>query len=225
VFDYVLLLGCISFVTFTGYLQYQYHPLGTNYGLVTFITMLVLFFAAYYFDHLGILSIAIANLALWMGVSVTPKELLSKYDFDSGAIIYTYLILGVLLLVLAYATQKLHFKNHFKFSYQHYGVHITFIILLAGYFHFYDTPAAALWMLGVFALAGFIYLDSYRNKSFYFLLLVILYCYFAVTALAIRLIMLSPGDGSIYLLFLYFIASGAGLIFLLMNLNKKIKSA
>ena len=225
VFDYVLLLGCISFLTFTGYLQYQYHPFGTNYSLATFIPMLVLFFTAYYFDHLGILSMAIANLALWMGVSVTPRELLTKYDFDSETIIYTYLLLGVLLLVLAYATQKLHFKKHFKFSYQHYGVHITFIILLAGYFHFYDSFAAALWMLGVFGLAGLVYFDGYRNKSFYFLLLVTLYSYFAVSSLVVRGLMQSNEGEGIYIMLLYFIASGAGVAVWLINLNKKIKSA
>jgi hypothetical protein len=225
IFNYTLLLGCISFVTFTGYLQYQYQAFGTNYGMATFVPMVVLFFVAYYFDHLGILSMAIANLALWMGVSVTPRELLTKYDFDNETIIYTYLILGVLLLVLGYASQKLDFKGHFKFSYHNYGVHVTFIILLAGYFHFYDSAAATLWMLGVFALAGFMYYDSYRNKSFYFLLLVILYSYFAISSLVARGLMHANGADGIYLMLLYFITSGAGLLILLMNLNKKIKSA
>src|ERR1700754_4252062 len=96
-FDYVLLLGSISFLTFVGYLQFAYKVFGTNYGLATLIPMLVLFFVAYYFDHLGILNMAIANLAIWMGVSVTPKQLLLNSDFDSETIIYTYLILGILL--------------------------------------------------------------------------------------------------------------------------------
>lgn len=224
VFDYTLLLGCISLVTFTGYMQYQYQVFGTNYGMATFVPMVALFFVAYYFDHLGILSMAIANLALWMGVSVTPRELLTKYDFDSETVIYTYLILGVLLLVLGYASQRLDFKSHFKFSYHNYGVHVTFIILLAGYFHFYESAMAAFWMLGVFAIAGLIYYDGYRNKSFYFLLLVILYSYFAATCLVARALMRSTEDSSIYLLLMYLITSGAGVLLFLMSLNKKIKS-
>ncbi|MEO6850479.1 MAG: DUF2157 domain-containing protein, partial [Mucilaginibacter sp.] len=71
-FDYILLLACISFITFVGYLQFEYKVFGINYGLATLIPMLVLFFMAYYFDHLGILNMAIANLAIWLGVSVTP---------------------------------------------------------------------------------------------------------------------------------------------------------
>ncbi|HTE01079.1 MAG TPA: DUF2157 domain-containing protein [Mucilaginibacter sp.] len=224
-FDYILLLGCISFITFVGYLQFEYKVFGLNYGLATLIPMLVLFFAAYYFDHLGILNMAIANLAIWMGVSVTPKRLLLDSDFDSETIIYTYLILGVLLLAGAYATQHFSFKKHFKFSYQHYGVHVTFIALLAGYFHNYDSMLSAIFILAVFGLAFFIYKDAFKNKSFYFLLLVVLYSYIAISSLVIRLFMQTGDIGAIYLMLLYFIGSGIGLIFLLINFNKKLKTA
>ena len=223
-FDYVLLLACISFVTFVGYLQFEYKAFGLNYGLATLVPMLVLFFAAYYFDHLGILNMAIANLAIWMGVSVTPKQLLLNSDFDSETIIYTYLLLGIILVAEAYATQHFNFKKHFKFSYQHYGVHVTFIALLAGYFHYYDSFFAVIWMLGLFLFAFLIYRDAFTNKSFYFLLLVILYSYIAVSSLVIRVLILNADIGAISLLCMYFIGSAIGLIFLLVNLNKKLKA-
>jgi hypothetical protein len=224
-FDYVLLLACISFVTFVGYLQFEYKAFGTNYGLATLIPMLVLFFVAYFFDHLGILNMAIANLAIWMGVSVTPKELLLHSDFNSETIIYTYLLLGVLLLVGGYATQQFNFKKHFKFSYQHYGVHITFITLLAGYFFYYSSALWVLFIIGVGALAWFIYSDAFKNRSFYFLLLVILYSYIAISSLVVRVLILMQDEGALYLMMLYFISSAIGLIFVLINLNKKIKAA
>lgn len=224
-FDYILLLACISFVIFVGYLQFEYKAFGTNYGLATLIPMLVLFFVAYYFDHLGILNMAIANLAIWMGVSVTPKQLLLNSDFDSETIIYTYLVLGIILISGAYATQHFNFKKHFKFSYQHYGVHVAFISLLAGYFHYYNSAIAMLWMLGIAALAFLIYRDAEKQRSFYFILLVILYSYVALCSLVVRLFTLDGNEGMIALLFLYFIASAIGLIFLLINLNKKFKTA
>jgi hypothetical protein len=223
-FDYVLLLGSISFLTFVGYLQFEYKVFGTNYGLATLIPMLVLFFVAYYFDHLGILNMAIANLAIWMGVSVTPKQLLLNSDFNSETIISTYLVLGVMLLAGAYATQYFNFKKHFKFSYQHYGVHIAFIALLAGYFHYYDSPLCALWMLVLFATAFFIYRDAVKSNSFYFLLLVILYSYVAVSSLAVRVSLLA-GDGVLTLAPIYFMGSAVGLIILLIRLNKKLKAS
>ena len=224
-FDYLLLLACLSFVIFVGYLQFEYKAFGTNYNLATLIPMLVLFFAAYLFDHLGVLNMAIANLAVWMGVSVTPKELLLNGDFNSETIIYTYLALGIILLLSAYATQKADLKKHFKFSYQHYGIHVTFIILLAGYFHYYDSPIAALWMFGLFLLAFLMYRDSFKNKSFYFLLLVVLYSYVAISCLITRLLIRADDTGGIALLLLFYIASGVGLIFLLIDLNKKLKAA
>jgi hypothetical protein len=224
-FDYVLLLACISFVTFVGYLQFEYTAFGTNYGLATLTPMLVLFIVAYYFDHLGILNMAIANLAVWMGVSVTPKELLLFKDFDSQTIIYTYLLLGILLLAGAYATQHFNFKKHFKFSYRHYGTHVTFITLLAGYFFYYDSAIGFIWMLGVGALAWFTYNDAFKNRSFYFSLLAILYSYIAVSSLVVRVLILMKDTGALYLMMLYFIGSAIGLIFVLINLNKKIKAA
>jgi len=224
-FDYILLLASTSFLIFVGYLQYQYNVFGSHYGMATFIPMLVLFFIAYYFDHLGILNMAIANLAVWMGVSVTPKQLLLNYDFDSEKIIYAFLLLGILLIAAAWLTQRINFKKHFKFSYQHYGVHAAYISLLAGYFHFYQFPAAFIWILGVALLSFIIYRDAFKNKSFYFLLLVVLYSYIAVSSLVVRAFISINDIAAVYLLFIYFIASGISLIFLLINLNKKLKGA
>jgi hypothetical protein len=225
-FDYILLLGSISMVTFVGYLQFQYNVFGNNYGMATFIPMLALFFIAYYFDHLGILSMAIANLALWMGVSVTPKKLLAYGTFDNKEIIFTYVLLGAMLLLAAYLTQRFDIKKHFKFSYYHYGVHVVFISLLAGYFEYYSSSYYLLWMAALFALAIYIYLDAYKDKSFYFILLAILYSYFAFGCLMCRLMFFTADStGGAELLFLGFILSAIGLIFLIININKKLKTA
>ena len=224
-FDYILLLACTSMLIFVGYLQFEYKVFGTNYGMATFIPMLALFFIAYYFDHLGILSMAIANLAVWMGVSVTPKQLLLNSDFNSETIIYTYLVLGIVLIAAAYASQQIRFKKHFKFSYQHYGIHVAYVALLAGYFHFYDSIIAAVWMLGVLLLSFFTYTDAFKNKSFYFMLLVVLYSYIALSSLIVRAFISMNDIGGVYLVLFYFIGSGVGLILLLINLNKKLKAA
>src|SRR5258708_27887814 len=69
-FDYILLLGCLSLLIFLGYLQYAYGVFGDAYGLATFIPMVILFVTAYFFDHGGVLSLAITNLAAWAGISI-----------------------------------------------------------------------------------------------------------------------------------------------------------
>lgn len=224
-FDYILLLGCLSFLSFVGYLQFQYTVFGTNYGMATFIPMVMLFYIAYQFDHLGILAMGITNMAIWMGVSVTPKQLLLNTDFNSQTVILTYLFLGLLLLLAAHLSTHFNFKKHFRFTYQHFGVHLSFISLLAGYFFYYGSGLSFLFIITLFALAFYIYKNALKHHSFYFLLLVVLYAYIAVSSLVVRMLFTMKDDASITLSFMYFIASAIAIIFLLINLNKKIKAA
>lgn len=224
-FDYILLLGAVSFLIFTGYLQYQYNVFGSNYGLATFIPMLVLFYLAYDFDHIGILNMAIVNLGIWMGVSVTPKNLLLSYTFDSQSIILTYFGFSLLLLAGAWLTQKFKVKPHFKFSYYHYGMHVCIISLLAGYFYNYDSGFCMLYMLGAFTFMIVIYRDSFKQKNLYFLVCISLYAYFAISALVTRFFIKMPDEGAFTLLLFYFIGSAIGFVFFLINLNKKLKAA
>ncbi|MES2807783.1 MAG: DUF2157 domain-containing protein [Bacteroidota bacterium] len=221
-FDYLLLLGTLCFLIFIGYLQFEYKVFGDRYGMATFIPMLVLFYIAYDFDHIGILNMAIANLGLWLGISVTPKKLLKLFDFDSQTLTYTYLGFGLLLLAFGWATKHFDIKKHFKFSYQHYGVHVSFIAMLSGYTVHYDNGFAWLWLMGVFALGYVIYRDAMEHHSFYFLLLTVLYSYIALSCLVMRGLMSS---GAIELIMMYFITSSIGLVSLLIYLNKKLKAA
>ena len=82
-----------------------------------------------------------------------------------------------------------------------------------------------LWMLALFAIAWVIFRDAFKNHSFYFLLLVVLYSYVAVSSLVVRVMLLAEDEGALYLTMLYFIGSAIGLIFLLINLNKKLKAS
>ncbi|PAW95033.1 DUF2157 domain-containing protein [Mucilaginibacter sp. MD40] len=225
-FDYILLLGSILMVTFFGYIQYQYNLFGNNYNLAALIPMVILFFVAYRFDHLGILSMAITSLAVWMGISVTPKTLLLIGDFNSLTLIYTYLLLGCILLAAAWLTERFQFKKHFRFSYQNYGTHVTFIALLAGFFHFFEHAYALIWATVILSLAGYLYRDAYKNHSFYFILTSVLYGYIALCGLSIRILELFAikDIGGFYLLLLLIISSTIGLIFFLINTYKNLKS-
>jgi hypothetical protein len=220
-FDYLLLLGTLSMLIFVGYVQFQYNVFGTSYSLATFIPMVLLFYIAYDFDHIGILNMAITNLGIWLGVSVTPKKLLLYKTFDSDTIIYTYLGFGFLLLFFGWATKRLDIKKHFKFSYQHYGVHISFITLLSSYFFYYQNSLSWIWLVAVFALAYVIYRDAMEHRSFYFLLLTVLYSYVALSSLVFSGL---RWTNSIELLMIYFIISSIALVVLLIHLNKALKA-
>jgi len=224
-FDYVLLLACLCFVTFIGYLQYQYHFFGNRFGLVTFIPMLVLFFSAYYFDHLGILSLAITNLCAWAGIAVTPMRILQDNDFSSNTIIYTGLVMGIGLIVTGLITRARQIKPRFAFTYTNFGMHILFISVLAGMFLF--TMVYLLWFALLGGVVFYFYREALRTKSFYFLLVLTLYSYIGLSYVIIRILFftLNTDVGGIYLSFMYFIGTAVGLIFFLIRMNKKIKAA
>lgn len=223
-FDYILLLGCLTFVSFIAYLQFQYTFFGTAYGLATFIPMVVLFFSAYYFDHLGILSLAITNLAAWAGIAVTPLRILKENDFSSGRLIYTGLALGVLLVLMGLLSERRNIKNHFEFTYTNFGTHILFVSGLAGLFVFDNIYP--LWFLLLLGMAWYFYRQAMKKRSFYFLLIITLYMYIALSYMVIRLLMLMRNAdlAPIYLGLLYFILSAIGLIRVLIKLNKKVKA-
>jgi hypothetical protein len=225
-FDYVLLLGTLSFLILVGYLQYQYKVFGSNYGLATAIPMLALFYIAYDFDHIGILNMAIANLGVWMGVTATPRHLLAAGTFNSQSIIFTYLAFGLLLLAAAWLTQKFIIKRHFKFTYEHYGIHAASVALLAGYFFNYDEGLSFLWLLGALGLSVGIYLDSFGEKGYYFALLSVLYGYFSTSCIVFRILSLDTvGKGILALGMMYMTLSAVGVIFLLTSTYKKFKAA
>lgn len=222
-FDYILLLGSLTFVSFVAYLQYQYNVFGNRYGLATFIPMVVLFVTAYYFDHLGILSLAITNLAAWFGLTVTPMHMLEANDFDDSRIIFTGLALGVLLIAAAYASQQRSFKAHFAFTYDNFGIHLMLLSSLAAMFHFEEQYL--LWFLLFAGLVFFSYQKAMRQKSFYFLLITTLYAYVGISYVVVRLLWYGSSDiGPVYIGLLYFISSGLGLIVFLIRSNKKLKA-
>lgn len=218
-FDYALLLGSLTFVTFIGYLQFQYTVFGTAYGLATFIPMLVLFFTAYYFDHLGILSMAITNLAAWAGIAITPMQVLSRNDFGDHTIIFTGMILGVVLMLLATLSAHKDLKKHFSFTYHNFGVNIFFIAGIAAMLAFEATYGA--WFLLIAAAGTAIFIRAFREKSFYFAMISILYVYIALSILIVRL--LDDTNSLEFSIPFYAIVSAITIIILLINLNKKLK--
>ncbi|MEO6733082.1 MAG: DUF2157 domain-containing protein [Ferruginibacter sp.] len=221
-FDYILLLGCCSFITFIAYLQFQYNVFGSRYGLATFFPMLLLFFCAYYFDHLGILSMAVVNLAAWVGITVTPLQILQSNDFNSSTIIFTGLALGTLLMLVAWASRKKRIKRHFEFTYANFGTHVLLISCLAAMIHF--SVVYLVWFLILMGLAYFFYLKAIKDKSFYFILIITLYTYIGVSYVIINLLSnFGSGIAAIYLGFLYFIVSGILMVLFLVRTNKKLK--
>lgn len=228
-FDYVLLLGCLLFVTFITYLQGAYTVFGYHYGTATFIPLVVLLFSAYFFDHIGVLSLAITNFAAWLGVNVSPYALLNGFSLDDVHLIHTGAFLGVGLILADFLSNRLNKKAHFGFTYRNFGTHVFLIACLAGMFSSgldkEGDNRYLLWFLFLAIGCWWFLKEAFRHKSFYFLLIVSLYAYVGLSYMVIRLLVSSHELDVIYLGILYFIASAIGLIVFLVKANKIIKHA
>ncbi len=221
-FDYILLMGCLLLLTFVGYLQFEYEIFGNRWGLATFIPMVLLFIAAYYFDHLGVLSLAIVNLAAWVGISVAPLQMLKENDFDNARLIYSGIVLGTLLVAVSFLSAIKNIKAHFYFTYKNFGCHILLISLLAAMFYF--EKYYLIWFLLLSVACFLFFKNAIKENSFYFLVITILYAYIGLSYVFMRLLFReNSADDSIYIATIYFILSGIGLIWLFIHYNKIIK--
>lgn len=206
-FDYMVLLGCFTFLILEGYLQYQYTFFGEKYGLATFIPMVLFFFVAYYFDHQGVLSIAITALGSWLGIAVTPAEIFQNNDFSSARLIYTGIVLGTALCGTAFLTEMNNIKKHFTFTYLNFGSHVLFIACLSGLMVL-KQEFLFIGLLAILTLLAIWY--AKQEKSFYFLIIAVVYAYWGVSYLIFQVEAFQSE-----LVFYYFIFSCGGIIFFL----------
>ncbi|NUO00279.1 MAG: DUF2157 domain-containing protein [Saprospiraceae bacterium] len=215
-FDYILLLGCLMFLVMEGYLQFQYQIFGERYGLVTFIPMVLFFTLAYFFDNRGVLSLAITALASWVGITLTPHELLSKNDFNSHTITNTGIAFGAFLCLVTFVGERLDIKKHFSLTYLNFGVHIGMIACLAGMIAL-DLPIIYFPLLCL-AVVFFLWYARTRG-SFYFLTVAVIYGYIGITYIIFN----SANWYDIEFYLFYFLFSCVGVILFLTNYKRFIK--
>jgi len=208
-YDYILLLGCLLFITFLGYLQWQYLIFGFRYGLATFIPACLLLVTAYRFDHLGVLTLGLTLFASWLGLSITPLELLRYNDFSSERIIYTGAMLALIFTAVAWLQHRENFKMNFVFTYIHFAAHLAGISCLAGIFQL-NTSIIWIPLLGMAMYALHRY--SKHEKSFYLLLVSLFYGYFGAGYLFVKLMSVMPEVIAVYASFALFIGSSMWLI-------------
>jgi len=221
-FDYVLLLGCLLLLTFAGYLQYRFHIFGSRWGLALFIPMVILFITAYYFDNLAVLSLAITNLAAWAGITIAPLQILQSNDFGNERIIYAGVILGAVLMLAAMLTKERNIKKHFAFTYKNFGVHIMLVSCIAGMFLF--KGVYLLWFVMLLLPCIYIFYTALSEPSLYFVVVSVLYAWFGVSyVITDALARIAVRMEGIYLILIYYIASGIGVVRVLMYYNKKLK--
>lgn len=219
--DFVLLLGCTSFLILEGYLQFQYDLFGSKYGLVTFFPAILFFFCAYFFDHRGVLSMAITAFASWVGVNIAPFKVLEKNDFSAPNFVFTAIVLGLVLSVIGLISEHKNLKKHFSFTYLLLGSNLTLIAALTGMISYGNWFIYAIITL-VLSVGLFFY--ARKTQSYIFLLMGTIYGYIALTYLLFKFAeAVDKGFVCMFAMY-YFLLSGVGVIVFLMKIKKILRT-
>lgn len=217
-FDYVVLLGCLLFISVLGYLQYQYELFNDGLGATTLVTAAIFFYTAYRFDHLGVLSLAVTALASFWGISVSPQKWYSSNFFETANLHITAMIFGAALATIAIALDRKMIKPHFTFTYINFCTLIYLTGALAAVFINYNSYGFYLLLLYA-GCAGAVYFAN-RNKSFLFLLYAFIFGYIGTTYFLTDFILQDP-----YLWFFYLVASCGGFVFFIVRYRNYFKRA
>ncbi|UOR04357.1 DUF2157 domain-containing protein [Hymenobacter aerilatus] len=215
--DYLLLLGCLLFLSLEGYLQAKYTFFSNRYGLATLLPALLFLPLAYRFDHRGVLSMAITALAAWVGLSVAPLSVFSN-QFLTAAICRAAIGLGMFLLLVAWQSEKRRLKPHFAYTYLLLGSNLLLASATAAMSQELLRPLVLLFLL-ILGVCAYLFLYARRTHSYLFMLLSVGYGYVAVTYGLFSLLEYTHGD-IVGLFIFYIICSVAGIVWFLANIQK-----
>lgn len=225
VLEYLVLAANILTCIFIGYLQFQYKPFGTYYGLATLVPTIVSFFCAYYFDNRSVLTIAITGLAAYVGFSVTPQDLLTSDFYSHQGLSYSAIVLGGLLILWTIYSSRIQLKTHFNLIYLTFALHMISIALISNLLDVFDW----IWFVFAFLLGAscfYFYKVSHEVKAISLFVFTIIYAYIGINIVLFRF--LEHIDFSeiweIFVLAIpaYFIGSIVLFIKLIKNFNKEI---
>lgn len=211
-FDYVLLLGCLLFVSVFGYLQFQFGFLENYARPASLITATLFFYCAYRFDHLGVLSLAITALTSFFGIVVSWNNL-DSFDHLKNV----GLVLSLLLAAAAVLIERRSIKPHFTFTYLNFCALIYFLSCFAGIFGGYRETYLP-YALALYVGVGLAVVVANWKKSFMFLLYGVVAGYIGTTYF-----LMDNADWDITAWLLYLIVSAGGIIYFIVSYRNYFK--
>lgn len=130
-YDYLVLTANILTGIFIAYLQYQYNVFGTRYGLATLVPTILYFISAYYFDHKGVLSLAVSGLFATVGFSTSPDSIMN-FEFSNDSVLgFSVLGIGIALILWTIYASRENLKKHFNATYLNFAFHLICIVSIA----------------------------------------------------------------------------------------------
>ena len=178
VFDYVVYLGCLSWSLGLAYLENRFHFLSGKWDLYLVVTAGLFFFVAYRFDNRFVLSLALASLAGWFGLTISHWPSHQDSTYRQSAMVYSVLV-GVAAGVL----QRLSLKPHFFGTYLNIAANVLFWTLLSGVF---QSEGYGVWLLALLAACGASLAWGIARRQFSFVAYAAVYGYVGVSSILIR---------------------------------------
>lgn len=213
-YDYVVLLGCLLFISVLGYLQFLFGFLDESIQEATLVTAILFFLIAYRFDHVAVLSLAITAFASFWGLRVSFQHWGASEIFSQDNLKVAALIFGLTVSLIAIILDRRKIKQHFTFTYLNFCSIIYFTGALAGVF---DSDNGIYILSTYIGCAGAVYF-AFQKKSFLFLLYAFVCGYIVTSYLLADLVLREP-----ILWFFYLIASCAGFVWFIIRFKNYFK--
>jgi hypothetical protein len=193
----------------------QYNVFDDGLGMTTLVTALFFFYAAYRFDHLGVLSLGITALASFWGISTSPQKWYSGNFFSDSSLHITALIFSAALATAAVVLDRRGIKPHFTFTYMNICCLMFLMAALSGMF--IEREIYGVYLLVLYAGCGITVYSANRRRSFLFLLYAFVAGYIGTTYLLTDVI------DEVGFWFLYFFGSCGGFIFFIIRYKNYFK--
>ena len=216
-FDYLLLLGCLLFVSIQGYIQFQYDAFSSSMEWNTLITAVFYFYAAYRYDHLGVLSLAITAFASFWGLKISLPKWHGGDFFSESGLHITAIIFSAALAGIVFYLDRKSVKKHFTFTYLNFCFLLFFAGALSGIF--IDSGLDLFFVFLVYVASVLAWYQARIKKSFFFLLYAFVATYIATTYLLGKYIF----EDEPALWYYYFLLSCGGVIYLIIRYKQLFK--
>ncbi|HEV3058314.1 MAG TPA: DUF2157 domain-containing protein [Vicinamibacterales bacterium] len=206
-FDYVLYLGCLTLSAELAYIEFRFHLFQGAWDHYLLFTSATFALLAYRFDNRFVLSLALASLAGWFGLSVSAFGFRSSDSLRISALVY-----GAFVAATGTALHRLRIKPHFLESYLHVAANTVFTAVVSGVI---DRSGGALYLVLLAVLAAAVIALGVRFARFAFVAYGIVYGYAGVTIRIMRHI--DTGTAT----FGYLVVTGTLVIILLVVLARR----
>jgi hypothetical protein len=206
-FDYVLYLGCLTWLVGLTYVEREFHLLSGQWDLYLLVTTGLFFFLAYRLDNRFVLSLALSSLAGWFGLTISHWPSHQDEVYRQYALVYSLSIAlaGILL-------ERRGLKAHFLGSYLNIAANVLFWALISGVV---TVKGNSIWLLALLAACGASLAWGLKRRQLSFVAYAAVYGYIGISAVLVRHIDEAVGIMG------YFLITGIAMLVMLVQIARR----